>query len=445
MNAERWLDACREGCAAAVAAGATAAEAFAQHTEEVSAEIEKGDLQVARSSRESTLGIRVLVGDRVGFASTNSPEDLASACRDAVALAKAAPGDSHNRFPEAGPCPAVAGLFDEASAGFAAADVVRCAAAMLAVAASMDRRVVIGDGGAAAVRTVRAVANTHGVAAAEAASLFTHHVLVTAREGDQVSSMDFQYGATRRANEIDVTPAVTLACRNALDSLGSSRGATFRGVVLLSPSAVLDLLVAPLLFQVNARNALRGLTRWRDRLGERVAAPAVSLVDDATLPGGVASSSFDREGTPRAALTIIDRGRLASLLHNAYSSQASAAANTGHAEGSAGGPPLIGPTNLAWLAGDASLDDQIADTSLGLFVARFAGNVDPISGDFSGVAKAAHLVRGGRRVAPVNGCLVAGNVFEALDAVLDASRERQKILGFTLPFVRVGGISVTAG
>ncbi len=444
MSDHAWLEMCLEGCAAARAAGATEAEVFAQHAVETSVTIEKGDLQLARSSTESTFGVRALVGDQLGFASTNAASDLAAACRDAVILARSAPGDPHNRLPEPRRAEPVAGLDDPNWEEFTAADAVRCAVEMLRVSAAFDKRVIVGDAGVSSVRLTRAIANTRGAAAAETVSLFSHHILVTAREDERVSSMDFQYGASRRAREIDVAPTVILACRNAVDSLGTGKGRTFRGVVILSPSAALEILVSPLLFQVNARNVLRGLSRWDGSLGAEIAAPTVSVADDGTAPGGIASSSFDREGTPRAPLTLIERGRLASFLHNAYSSSASTAPNTGHAAGPASSPPMIGPTNLTFAPGAPSLEEQIADTELGLLVGRFSGNVDPISGDFSGVAKAAHLVQRGRRAA-VSETLVAGNVFDALRAVLDTSSDVQRIFGFALPYVRLDGISVTAG
>jgi PmbA protein len=442
---DELLERCREGCATARKHGATDAEVVAQRAEEISVTIEKHDLQIARSSLESTFGIRVLVGDRLGFASTNATRDLSAACRDAVTLAKATPGDPHNRFPAPQRLPAVQDLLDERASEFSAEDAVDCASTMLRVAAAVDRRVIVGDGAFSSLQTTRAMANTLGVAASEAASLFIHHVLVTAKEDERVSSMDFQFGACRRAKDIDVAPAVALACRNALDSLGSAPGETFQGVVILSPNAVLDIVVAPLLFQVNARNVLRGLSRWRDHLGGPIASPALSVVDDGTRPGGVASSSFDREGVPHATLSLVERGRLVSFLHNTYSSSALGAINTGHAAGSASSLPMIGPTNLTLAPGTASLEELIADTDQGLVVGRFAGNVDPISGDFSGVAKAAHLLRHGRRAYPVTGTLVAGNAFDALRAILDVSRDTQQIFGFTLPYLRIGGVSVTAG
>ncbi len=439
------LECCREGCEIARRLGATEAEVYAQHSEEVSVSIEKHDLQIARSSCESAFGVRVLVGDRLGFASTNAPGDLAEACRDALALAKASPGDPHNRFPEPLDAPAISDLLDETTGERAAQDAVERAADMLRVAESIDRRLIVGDGAFSSARLARAVANTRGVAAREAASLFSHHVLVTAKEDERVSSMDFQSGASRRRRDIDVTPTVTLACQNALDSLGSAPGETFHGIAILSPSAVLDLIVAPLLFHANGRNALRGLSRWKDHIGQTVASPALSIVDDGTVPGGVSSSAFDREGVPHAPLALIDRGRFAAFLHNAYSSSAFGAPNTGHGAGSANMLPMIGPTNLSIAPGAAGFENLVADTERGLLVGRFSGNVDPISGDFSGVAKAAHLVRRGRRVSPVSRALVAGNVFEALRAIVDVSSETQQIYGLTLPYVRLGGVSVTAG
>ncbi len=442
---DELLERCREGCEIARQLGATDAEIYAQHSEEVSVSIEKHDLQIARSSCESAFGVRVLVGDRLGFASTNAPRDLAAACRDALALAKAAPGDPHNRLPEPQDTPQIPDLLDETPGVFAAQDAVERAADMLRVAESIDRRLIVGDGAFSSARLARAIANTRGVAVSEAATLFSHHVLVTAKEDERVSSMDFQSGASRRRRDIDVTPTVTLACQNALDSLGSAPGETFQGVVILSPSAVLDLVVAPLLFHANARNALRGLSRWRDDVGHAVASSALSMVDDGTVPGGVSSSAFDREGVPHAPLVLIDCGLFASFLHNAYSSSAFGEPNTGHGAGAANTLPMIGPTNLSIAPGTVRREDQVADTERGLLVGRFSGNVDPISGDFSGVAKAAHLVRRGRRVTPVSGTLIAGNVFETLQAIIDVSSETQQIYGLTLPYVRLGGVSVTAG
>jgi len=143
-------------------------------------------------------------------------------------------------------------------------------------------------------------------------------------------------------------------------------------------------------------------------------------------------------------VTILERGVVVSLLHNAYSAAALSQPNTAHAVGSAQTVPAIGPTNLAILPGSASKDDLIAEIRQGLLVTRFSGNVDPVSGDFSGVAKGAQLIADGRLERPVSGTLIAGNVFECLETLSGVSQEEETIVSLTLPYVRVEGISVTA-
>lgn len=81
----------------------------------------------------------------------------------------------------------------------------------------------------------------------------------------------------------------------------------------------------------------------------------------------------------------------------------------------------------------------------GLLMTRFSGTVDPISGDFSGVAKGAYLIEHGGIKRPVTGILVAGNGFEALKSLSGISQERERVLNVSLPYLRLKGVSVTAG
>jgi PmbA protein len=438
------LEQCREALAAARRAGADDAEAYAQHGEVVSAVVEKNDLQMTRVQDETVFGIRAFVGERVGFASTNHLEEIEPACREAVTLAKAAPRDAANALPNGQEVEPVDGIYDPASSDFTAAQAVERAIEILELAGAIDRRVVIGDAEFTAKRGEIAIANTRGVAAGERSAIFFHSVLATARDGDVVSNMDFQFGSTRRLAAIDVAPAVRRACANALDSLGASAGISFRGAVLLSPQSVEAMVVPFLLFQLNGRNVLRRQSRWGESIGQPVATSQLTLVDDALLPGGAGSSAFDREGVPHAPRTLIEQGILRSLLHNAYSSAALSQADTAHAAGSARSIPGIGSTNLAILPGPVTREDLLADTRRGLLVTRFSGNVDPVSGDFSGVAKGAQLIENGKATRPVRGTLIAGNLFDRLRTTSGITRERETIHSLTLPTIRLDDVSVTA-
>lgn len=444
MNVEDLAHICQEGVDYACGFGADQAEVYGEATRRLAATIEKDDLQLSESHAETTVGIRAFVGDRVGFASTNDISGLKQACQDAVALAKSSPGDPHNVLPEPAKIEPLDGIYDPAAEGFNERDAVASAIRMLELAHSIDRRLILGDASFTAEVFSRAIANTAGLRASEKGSLFTYFALATAKEGDLVSNFDFQFDASRSVDGIDVEPITRRACENALGSLGAGKGRSFNGTVVLSPNAALDLLVSLILFQANARNSLKGMSRWKDAIGRPVAASTLTVIDDGRLSGGVASSSFDREGAPHRRVTLIEDGRLASFLHNAYTADALKTPNTAHGSGSARSVPGIGPTNLSILPGEGSKEDMISDVKEGLFVTRFSGNTNPISGDFSGVAKAAYLIENGKLSRPVAGTLVAGNAFSALEGITGISEERERIYNFTLPYLRLEGISVTA-
>jgi len=444
MNIKSLAERCQEGVKHALRFGANRVETYGETTRRLAATIEKDDLQLSESHEKTTVGIRAFVGDRVGFASTNDLFQLEEACRDAVVLAKASPSDPHNVLPEPADIEPLEGIYDPAAEGFTEGEAVAAAIRMLELAHSIDRRLILGDAEFSAEVFGRVIASTAGLTASEQGSVFTYFALATAKEGDLVSNFDFQFDASRSVSGIDVGPITRRACENALGSLGAGKGKSFNGTVILSPNAALDLLIGLVLFQTNAKNCLKGMSRWKDALGKSVAAPSLTIVDDGRLSGGVASSSFDREGVPHRRLPLIEEGTLASHMHNSYTADAFRAANTAHGSGSARSLPGIGPTNLSVLEGGKTKEELIGGVKEGLFIARFSGNTNPISGDFSGVAKAAYLIESGRLSRPVAKTLIAGNAFDALNRISGMSEERERVYNFTLPYIRVEGISVTA-
>ncbi len=443
MSEHNLLDQCQRALDLLRQHGADRAEVFGQTTRTITSAAEKDDLQISKSRQETRIGLRAFVGAQVGFASTNTLARLEDAAVDAVTLAKASPGDPHNVLPEPTAVGPVAGTYDPAADAFTTADAVKQTIRILETAKSVDRRVIVGEAEFTAEIRDRVLVNSAGAEAQEQGSLFTYSVLTTARDGKAVSNMDGKVGATRSVGAIDVEPIARRSSANALGSLGAEKGETFNGPVVLDPYAVLDLF-APLQFQLNARNALRGMSRWKDALGEPVAVPEFALVDDGRIPGGVATSSFDREGVPHRRLPLIEGGVLRSFMHNAYTAHAFDAPNTGHAAGSAGSLPAIGPTNFSILPSEAAKEDLISGVKRGLLVNRFSGNTDPVSGDFSGVAKAAHLIVDGKVDRAVSGTLIAGNLFEALKTLSGISRETESVFNYTFPFLRLEGISITA-
>jgi len=443
MSNHDLLDRCQQVLDLVKKHGADQAEVFGEATRSITSAVEKDDLQISKSRQETRIGVRAFVGTQVGFASTNDLTRLEDAAVDAVTLANASPGDEHNVLPDPARIEPIDGQYDPAAESFATADAVTQAIRLLEVAKEFDRRIVVGESEFSAETRRRVLVNSAGAETSEDSSLFTYGVLTTARDGDAVSNMAFRFGATRAVDQIDVAPIARRSSEDALGSLGAEKGESFVGPILLDPYAVLNLF-APLQFQLNARNVLRGMSRWKEALGESVAVPGFTLVDDGRLPGGVATAAFDREGTPHQRLPLIDGGVLRSFLHNAYTAHAFGVSNSGNASGSSGTLPAIGPTNFAILPGETPKDDLLKGMKRGLLVSRFSGNTDPVSGDFSGVAKAAYLVKDGTIDRAVSGTLIAGNLFEALKTLSGISQETETVFNYTFPWLRLEDVSVTS-
>jgi PmbA protein len=217
--------------------------------------------------------------------------------------------------------------------------------------------------------------------------------------------------------------------------------------VLFTPDAFADVFVAPLLSAASAIAVQRKRSPLAGKLGTAIAAPLFDVLDDPHERALAGAGSFDREGQPTARTPIVERGVLRSYLYNGYAAAVDGRASTGHAQGGARSVPGLGAHAVVVGAGDGGTrGDMLARLGRGLFVQRFSGTVDPASGDFSGVAKSARWVEGGRVVRSLKETLLSGNAFALLASVQALSTVRDRLSGASLaPYAIVDGVSVTAG
>ncbi len=159
-------------------------------------------------------------------------------------------------------------------------------------------------------------------------------------------------------------------------------------------------------------------------------------------------SPFDREGVVAAKHEIIRQGRLQFAAHNCFSVHQTGMSPTGNASGGAMALPQIGFSNLT-ISGISS--QTVSEESLyqqmgtGLLLKRFSGNCDPVSGQFSGVAKNSWWVENGQRSHAVQEIMVSGNVFELLKQIIAiGSTLHTNLGGSQAPYILVDGVSVTS-
>lgn len=445
------LAACEVALEAARAAGATEAEAFAGASVEATCQLEGPAIKLTRENAHQALGLRVFHEGRLGFVASNQldPESLRQLAGDAVALAKRSPVDEHN------------GLIAESAVGEGPdlcspelwdrgpEDAVTGGRALLERLGGIDPRISIDSGSFSLRRGSSALVNSRGARAAQSDGGQSFYVMGLAAEGDDVGSFDYDSDFLRQDAGLEeaLTRVTGNFAENVLGNLGARAAESYKGQVLFGPSAFADVFVRPLVSACSALAVQRGRSALADKLGEQIGTSALSITDDPTDRDLAGAGAFDREGVPTRRFELVTDGVLRAWLHNGYSAAVDGVEPTGHAAGGTRSVPGLGPHALCVAPGDGGdREAMLASLGQGLLVQRFSGSVDPVSGDFSGVAKSSRWVSGGQVTHGVGETLISGNAFEALGSILSLSSTAERRGGsMRLPWALVDGLSVTAG
>lgn len=155
---------------------------------------------------------------------------------------------------------------------------------------------------------------------------------------------------------------------------------------------------------------------YRDRIGEKVASPLVTLVDDPSIEGAYGSYTYDDEGTPSRMNVLIDRGVLKAYMTDVQSARKGGIPLSGNGRrGSYRNLPIPRMSNTFLLPGKDNPASILEKAGRGLFVTKMGGGqVNPTSGDFVFQVTEAFLIENGRVGRPVRGATLIGNGPEAL-------------------------------
>lgn len=163
----------------------------------------------------------------------------------------------------------------------------------------------------------------------------------------------------------------------------------------------------------------KGTSAFAGRMGERVAAPGVTVVDDGTLPGRRGSLNVDDEGTPTENTVLIEDGVLCGFMQDKLNARLMGVAPTGNGRReSYAHLPMPRMTNTYMLAGDKDPEEIIGSVDKGLYAVNFGGGqVDITSGKFVFSASEAYLIEKGKVAGPVKGATLIGNGPDVLTRV----------------------------
>jgi PmbA protein len=206
------------------------------------------------------------------------------------------------------------------------------------------------------------------------------------------------------------------AARRTLRRLGARRPPTCECPVVFDPETAASLL-RHLAGAISGSALYRRLSFLLDRLGETVASPAVTVVDDPLRPAGPASRPFDGEGIAQRRRLVVERGVLRTYLLDAYSARRLGLEPTGHAARGVGDAPSAGPTNFYLEPGPHSPEAIVASVRSGLYVTELIGfGVNGVTGDYSRGAVGV-WIENGALAYPVEEFTIAGNLRDMLAGV----------------------------
>jgi TldD protein len=403
-------------------AGADDGELFVERSESEAFVFDDGRLKSASYDATEGFGLRVVAGERAGYAHSSEISEAAIArAAKSAALAKRGYSGVGAEAPRA----TNAKLYGEENPleqpSFS--DKVALLQEIDAFARGRDPRVAQVLASIAGERRIIEIVRADGRLIRDVRPLVRVNVQVTVeKDGRRENGMS---GAGGRASfEAWITPdkwqdQVDEALRQALVNLDS----------VACPAGEMDVVLGAGWNGVLLHEAVghglegdfnrKGTSTFSGRIGERVASPGVTVFDDGSLPGRRGSLTVDDEGTPTERTMLIEDGILVGYMHDRQSARLMGLKPTGNARRqSFAHMPMPRMTNTAMLGGSDTLEAMISSTKRGLYCATLGGGqVDITNGKFVFQCTEAYLIEDGKVTTPVKGATLIGDGPSALTKV----------------------------
>ncbi len=434
--AERLVSAARR-------AGADQADAIAVRSVSLSVDVRDGEVEESQRSEGDDLGLRVIVGHKQAVVSTNDLKGngFDALAERAVAMARAAPED---RF---------AGLADPSLLATTLPDLdlldpempdveMLETRAREAEAAGLAVAGVTKSGGSSASAGIGGLVlvTSHGFHGATIGS--RHGVAMTAIAGEGTGmERDYDFSSTLHASDLENAQAIGRhAGERAVKRLNPRKVAT-RRVPVVFDSRISGSLVGHLASAANGSAIARKTSFLREKLGAKIFASGIDIIDDPLRPRGLRSRPFDAEGIAGRSRKLVEDGVLKTWLLDSATARELDLETTGHAQRGVSSTPSPSASNLHLVPGERSPDELIADIEDGFYITDMIGmGVNLVTGDYSRGASG-FWIENGECTYAVSEVTIAGHLFEIFASMTPAN-DLVFRYGTNAPTVRVEGMTV---
>lgn len=438
----------------AMRAGATDAEAVVYEGDEFHTKVRLGQVETLTESQSRAVGLRVFSGLRTASTSTNdlSEASLDRLVRGAVELSRITEEDPFAGLPDASEYSERRngegmGLFFDDVYSLPAAERIEMARAVEAAAMSADVRIQNSDGGTfTAATSWKAIANSRGFAGEYRKSYCGLGTTPIAQDASGMQRDGWSHGA-RTLRKLESPEQIGReAAKRAVRRLGARKVNTQKATMVfdrnVSRSIIGDIFAA-----VNGEAIYRHASMFADKLGEQIASPLVTVVDDGTMmlePGlaGFGTLPFDGDGLPMQRKVIVDKGVLQTYVCNTYTARKLKMRSTGNASRGLSGAPGIGSGNFYLQPGTQSLREIIGEVQNGLYVTETLGSgVNLVTGDYSQGASGL-WIENGEFAGAVEEITIAGNLKDMYRNIVAVANDLEFRGSSASPAIRVEGMTI---
>ena len=402
--------------------GADDGELFLEYRESESVSLDDGRIRAASFDATRGFGLRAVAGEAAGYAHAG---EFSEAALKRAAETVAAVRQGHSGTLDVGPRPTNARLYEDANplSGLDFAAKTKLLAEMDAFARGRDPRVKQVMASLAGEWQAVQILRPDGQRVADLRPLVRLNISVVVEVNGRRETGTYGLGGRfaydRIVNEATWKKAVEEALRQALVNLESVPAPAGEMEVVLGPGWPGILLHEAIGHGLEGDFNRKKTSAFAGLVGQRIAAPGVTVVDDGTIPDRRGSLTVDDEGTPSGRTVLIDDGILKGFIQDRQNARLMGVAPTGNGRRqSYAHIPMPRMTNTVMLSGSHAPGEIIAGVKRGLYAVNFGGGqVDITSGKFVFSASEAYLIEDGKVGAPVKGATLIGNGPDALTRV----------------------------
>ena len=397
----------------------------------------KDELNFAKEEIEFGIGVRIIKDNKIGFAFTSNMDMIEETGLQAIENSKLTKIDENYAFAEVEKVKNVKNVYDAKFDDLSVDESVEFLKDAIAIAT--DSGCEVTGSGFSAGGGKSLIINSNGVSIENEGTGFGLGLSVTIQKDGEIATA--YNSQSSRFFDIDAEKLASDVCNLAKSSLNTKPVETNDYDVVLDYYASIGLLNT-FLNAFDGENVLRGRSILKEKLGQEITSPSLSITDNPLLEKGMYTSKCDGEGSVSQKTDLIKDGILNSFIYDIYTANKADTKTTSNGlRGTYITTPTISPTNLEFKFDEMKDLSEIEEGVLTTSVLG-AHTANPISGDFSVEASNAFKIENGEVAYPIKKAMISGNIFEIMKSVEGLKSEIKQYGSFIIPKLLVHSLRV---